>query len=196
MPSRRKQRKQRKQKLKEARRLQLPTPLPPEPPKTEKGWWHRIPKRIYALLVFVSLVGGVFIFFPTLDISVQDTDPSDPLRANFYITNNGFITASSLVVTCRPEYETAEGGSLGYKYPDIGFVYNLPAWSVSYRGKVSTPCHKTIRINKPVTLTRLKMGIIVRFHIWRTPFFWTTEQQFHAEQRANGEWVWYFDNPR
>lgn len=144
-------------------------------------------RRIYTLLGLAALLVTLFSIYPWLSVDVAGSlDPSNPIKAEFFVANEGLVPISKATVICTPTLDAENGVVHG---PSI--LFDNAIESLHYKHRASLPCYRSIggRIGKANSAT---MKIVVSYKF--QGFFPHMSQEFNfvATKAADNTLHWMY----
>ena len=146
-----------RRKLRRQQTLGLKLPQPAHPAKTAPiaqeviriPWWKRIPKRVYFLIVFGTLIVTLLEGYPWLSIQRDDSlSSTNPFATTFSISNEGYVPVTDLNADCIFSFIDQKSANL-FRDNTIGF--DNFAGRLGHGDRVTTPCFTAIEAMERLT---------------------------------------------
>lgn len=151
----------------------------------------RVPKWIYAGVAGAAAIVGLLVLYPWLSIERDfSSDPSNPFTENFYVVNEGYVTAKNIRIACVRNYDigTEMFRDINEEDRDKVIIENL-----AYKRKASIPCtpREMIRTD-PILITNATMNVVVIYQIGWIPFKRAQSFPFHLTTDSSGKYHWLY----
>jgi len=170
---------------------QAATPPPAELPKpTQKGYWRRSFKFVYAILTLLSITASLIVFLPRVVVNPPSVpvDSSNVLSVSFDVVNAGFI----------PLEDVQASVGLGQVSRTVPLERNLIPTFDSRIARMGTRIN---RLGQDERFTLVgsdyfgmiryaDIAIVVTYRPWFIPFSRTKTFRFFTSPRVNGQSYW------
>jgi hypothetical protein len=144
-------------------------------------------KWIAAGVAGLVTVSGLLAYYPWLSLEIdKSVNPVNPYEDYMHVENGGYLPISEPSVTCIPTIR----GAITIR--NNFMVYDRIVKRLPYRGKLSIPCDRDIKIAEGAGVATMDLDIVVEYGVWLLPF--RQRQQFHlsSETDLGGRWHWVF----